>query len=114
MSASFFSRRGRRVMICVRGQCAESNKGKRLEQQLLSLIEQHGLDDPDHPQHTTCRVTNCLAVCSDGPIMIVHPEGIKYQRVDEPALNLIFQQHLLNNQPVEALRVKVSPPRRIS
>lgn len=101
-------------MICVRGQCAESDKGRKLERQLLHLIEQHRLDDPEHPQHTTCQITNCLAVCDNGPIMIVHPEGIKYQHVDEQALNLIFQQHLLNNKPVEALRVTALPPRRIT
>lgn len=101
------------MLICVRGQCAEANKGKRLEQQLLALIEQHGLDDPDHPHHTTCQITNCLAVCSNGPVMIVHPDGIKYQQVDEAALRLIFQQHLLNDQPVTALQVTTPPSRPI-
>ena len=113
MSDSSFSRRGRRVLICVRGQCAESNKGRKLEQHLLRLIEQFGLDDPEHPQHTTCQITNCLAVCSNGPIIIIHPDAIKYQHVDEQNLNLIFQQHLLNNEPVETLRVITPPPRRI-
>lgn len=113
MSDSLFSRRGRRILICVRGQCAEPNQGKKLEQQLLQLIEQFGLNNPEHPQHTTCQITNCLGVCSNGPIMIVHPEGIKYQQVDEQALNLIFEQHLLNNKPVKTLEVVSSPPRRI-
>lgn len=113
MSDSLFSRQGRRVLICVRGQCAESSRGRKLEQQLLTLIEQHGLDAPEHPQHVSCRVTNCLAVCNGGPVMIVHPEGVKYRQVDEQALELIFEQHILKNKPVEALKVTVPPPRRI-
>jgi (2Fe-2S) ferredoxin len=46
-----------------------------------------------------------LGVCEDGPIMIVHPEAIKYGHVTEAALERIFLQHLLQNQPVEELIV---------
>ncbi|GIK43170.1 MAG: ferredoxin [Chloroflexota bacterium] len=114
MDFSFPStRRGRRVLICVRGQCAESNRGKRLEQRLVELITQQGLDNPDHPQHVSCTITNCLGICADGPIMIVHPEAIKYHHLTEPALERIFQQHLLGNQPVEELIVREQPSRPI-
>jgi (2Fe-2S) ferredoxin len=107
------TRRGRRVLICVRGQCAESGRGRQLERRLNELIQQHGLDDPDHPQHTSCAITNCLGVCMNGPIMIVHPEIIKYQHVDPAALESIFQQHLLKGQPVEELIVHQPPSRPI-
>jgi len=114
MDSSFFStRRGRRVLICVRGQCAESNQGQLLEKRLTELIEQHGLDDSNHPQHVSCTLTNCLGVCADGPIIIVHPEAIKYQHVNEAALERIFQQHLLRGQPVEGLIVRQQPSRPI-
>jgi (2Fe-2S) ferredoxin len=114
MDDSFFSpRRGRRVLICVRGQCAESNRGKQLEKRLLELIEQHGLDDSSHPQHVSCTITNCLGVCADGPVMIVHPEAIKYHHVTQAALERIFLAHLLGNQPVEELIVRELPARSI-
>ena len=63
-------------------------------------------EDSSHPQHVSCTLTNCLGVCADGPIMIVHPEAIKYQHVNEAALERIFQQHLLRGQPVEELIVR--------
>lgn len=107
------TRKGRRVLICVRGQCADSNRGRRIEERLLQLIEQHGLDDPDHPQHVSCTITNCLGVCADGPVMIVHPEAIKYYHLTEAVLERIFQQHLLNNQPVEEFIVREPPVRPI-
>lgn len=102
-----------RILICVRGVCSEPRLGQQLEQKLNALIAQHGLDDPEHPQHASCRLTNCLAVCEDGPIIIVHPEAIKYRRVDAAALERIFQQHLLHNEPVAELQVKALPPRPI-
>lgn len=103
----------RRVLICVRGQCAESNRGFKLEQHLLELLHQHGLADSTHPQYTTCTVTNCLGVCENGPVMIVHPEAIKYQKVDRAALERIFWEHLLHNQPVEEFIVQQVPAKPI-
>jgi (2Fe-2S) ferredoxin len=100
-------------MICVRGQCAESEFGRRLEKQLIKLIEQHGLADPDHPRHTTCQVTNCLGVCANGPIMIVHPGAIKYQQVNQAALERIFHSHILNGQPVQELAADTAPSRPV-
>ncbi|MCQ3977194.1 MAG: hypothetical protein DPW09_27515 [Anaerolineae bacterium] len=100
-------------MICVRGQCAESNRGRQLEQLLLDLIERHGLADPDHPQYVSCTVTNCLGVCADGPVMIIHPEAVKYHHVTPAALERIFQQHLLGNRPVEELIVREAPVKSI-
>lgn len=99
-SNSFSNRRGRRVLICVRGNCAPPYQGKALEKHLSSLIEQQGLDDPNHPKHTTCTITNCLGVCEDGPIMMVHPDGVRYHRLNEAALNRIFNEHILHDQPV--------------
>lgn len=114
MTSSFLTpRRGRRVLICVRGQCAEANRGLQLEKRLLELIEQHGLDDPSHPQYLSCTITNCLGICADGPVMIVHPEAIKYGRVTAAALERIFEQHLLKNQPVVELIVREQPVRSI-
>lgn len=35
--------------------------------------------------------------------MVVYPDGIWYHHVDENALERIYQEHILDNQPVEAL-----------
>lgn len=110
-SFSFRPRHGHRILICTRGNCAEPSAGRRLEEACRRLIARHGLDNPDHPQHTTCTLTNCLAVCQNGPVMIVHPAGVKYQRVDRVALERIFTEHILGGQPVEALRATEIAPK---
>lgn len=104
---TLLNRKGRRILICVRGNCAEPEQGKRLEKQLFSLIEKHGLDDEDHPQHVTCTLTNCLGICRDGPVMIIHPDAIKYQHLTGASLEQIFHSHILGNEPIEALIVPV-------
>lgn len=109
------NRTGYRIMICARGDCASPLTSRALEQKLQSLIVAHGLDDPAHPQHTVCRLTNCLGVCANGPVMIIHPDGIKYHQVDEAALEQIFQEHILGGQPVEALILyRPNPNRRFT
>lgn len=99
----FAKKRGRRVLICTRGKCAAPELGLALEPKLLALIQEHGLDDPNHAQHVTCRTVQCLGVCHSGPIVTVHPEAIRYKCVDEQALKRIFHKHLLQDIPVEEL-----------
>ncbi len=92
-------------MVCGRGDCVSPLTSRAIEQKLQALIAAHGLDDPAHPRHTRCALTNCLGVCSSGPVIIVHPEGIKYHQVDDVALERIFREHILGGQPVEELIV---------
>jgi len=104
IDTSIFSKQhGHRVLVCIRGNCAPPELGNTLEACLLKLIRAHGLDDPTHPRHVTCRTVQCLGVCHSGPIVMVHPGAIRYQQVDERALEHIFQEHLLQGRPVKAL-----------
>jgi (2Fe-2S) ferredoxin len=114
-STSLFAKpsHGRRVLICVRGNCAHPDFGEALQRHLQKRIEQHGLDDPAHPHYTTCNTTYCLGVCEHGPIMIVHPERVRYGRVDQAKLDRIFEEHLLQDQPVDELILPYPQPRKI-
>jgi len=47
----------------------------------------------------------CLDRCADGPVMVVYPEAIWYQFVDEEDIEEIIQSHLINGKPVERLMV---------
>lgn len=106
-SSIFNQKSGRRVLICVRGNCASAAEGQNLEAHLQRLIKDHGLDDPNHPHTVSCRQVQCLGVCHSGPIIMVHPDAIRYQQVDIAALERIFQQHLIQGNPVADL---ILPP----
>jgi (2Fe-2S) ferredoxin len=56
----------------------------------------------------------CLDACSEGPSVVVYPEGVWYGGVREEDVAEIVESHLLNGTPVERLRrrhLEEPPPR---
>ena len=49
--------------------------------------------------------SGCLGPCSEGPSVLVYPEGFMYGGVTRADVNEIFDRHLLNDQPVERLKM---------
>ena len=56
----------------------------------------------DKVQVTT---TGGLGPGTEGPSVLVYPEGIMYGGVKKEDVATIFEQHLLNDQPVENLQL---------
>lgn len=50
--------------------------------------------------------TGCLDVCEFGAALVVYPEGVFYGKVLPTDVEEIFDSHIVNNQPVERLRLK--------
>lgn len=49
--------------------------------------------------------SGCLDICDFGPTLVVYPEGIFYVGVTTLDVNEIIEEHLLNDRPVERLRL---------
>jgi len=47
--------------------------------------------------------TGCMGPCSDGPTVLVYPEGVMYGGVKKDDVASIFDEHLINDKPVERL-----------
>lgn len=50
--------------------------------------------------------TGCNGFCAQGPIIVIQPEGVFYQKVKEKDIPVIIEQHLLGGKPVESLLYK--------
>lgn len=53
------------------------------------------------------RINNagCLNRCSEGPVLVVYPEGIWYTFVDRDDLDEIIESHLVGGQVVKRLQI---------
>jgi (2Fe-2S) ferredoxin len=47
--------------------------------------------------------TGCMGPCSEGPTVLVYPEGVMYGSIKKEDINTIFDEHLIGNKPVESL-----------
>ncbi|MEM7347879.1 MAG: NAD(P)H-dependent oxidoreductase subunit E, partial [Chloroflexota bacterium] len=94
---------GRQIFICTHGDCATTEQGEQLQQQINQLNREHQRNKLRNPERVKCSLVDCLGVCKGGPIMVVYPEGIWYHHVDEAALARIYDEHILGGTPVEEL-----------
>lgn len=65
-------------------------------------VKQLGLAGPGHVR---INKAGCLDRCTEGPVLVVYPEGVWYTYVDQDDLDEIIDEHLVNGRPVERLRL---------
>ena len=89
----------RHVLVCTGGFCSPERRGDELYTLLADLLQREGLlFGPDRVKRGE---TPCLGVCSNGPIVVVYPDGIWYAGVTPELLERIVVEHLKQNRPVE-------------
>jgi len=85
------------ILLCYGGACISSNAGS-VKEAIEKAIVKAGLQN-----EVDVVTTGCMGTCELGPIMVIYPEGVFYQKVKPEDAEEIIQEHLLKGRVVKRL-----------
>lgn len=91
----------RHVFLCIGDTCCSSEVGQEAWDALKRELKDKNLSLAKGSQACYRSKVDCLRVCSDGPIMVVYPDGTWYQGMTAQRIPLLVQQHLIEGKPIE-------------
>ncbi|MFZ9753419.1 MAG: (2Fe-2S) ferredoxin domain-containing protein [Cyanobium sp.] len=82
--------------------CPDPAVGAASWNRLKQLVRELGLEDPGRPEGIVLRTkVDCLRICSDGPILLIWPDGVIYGGVTAERIEPILRQHVIGGLAVE-------------
>lgn len=83
-------------------ECCAEKGAVHLRDYCKNRIRKLGLNGPGKVR---VNLAGCTDRCSEGPILVVYPDGVWYRYRDERDLDEIIEEHLLRGRPVDRLRI---------
>ena len=81
--------------------CCGEETGMELVKAFKQAIKDKGLQVEMRAQKA-----GCFDICESGPNVVVYPEGIFYGKVQLSDVPEIVEEHLINDRPVERLKLQ--------
>lgn len=90
------------LFLCLGPDCCSPEIGQASWEFLKSQVALHSL------QILRTRAA-CFRICSQGPILVVYPDGIWYAQVTPERLGRIINEHIILGQPVSEWILEINP-----
>ncbi len=94
------------LMVCAGTACVSNNSFK-IKEALEREIKKHGLEN-----EILVVTTGCNGFCERGPLLVVQPGNIFYQKLEVEDIPSLAEEHFLKGRPVEKLMY--TPPKEKS
>ncbi|MFY9308482.1 MAG: (2Fe-2S) ferredoxin domain-containing protein [Bacteroidia bacterium] len=97
------------IFICVNQRAAGAARRSCGEAHGMELVDafKKKLKELNLPIKLRAQKAGCLDICDYGPTLVVYPEGVFYVGVQLSDVDEIINEHIINNRPVERLRLEV-------
>lgn len=90
----------RHVFLCIGPDCCTSEMGEASWEMLKKLLKDLNLSLSRGPNECYRTKVQCLRVCTQGPIMVVYPEGTWYHGMTPERIPQFVQEHLVEGRPI--------------
>lgn len=104
----------RHIFLCsdqTKPKCCDKAVGLASWEYLKNRLKELQLDQPTElrPSCIFRTKANCLRVCTQGPIMVIYPDGVWYRNATPELIERIIQEHLIGNQIVQEYAFLIHP-----
>ena len=90
----------RHVFLCIGDDCCTAEVGDAAWQALKKELKERALSLSVGPKACYRTKVKCLRICTNGPILVVYPEGTWYQGMTADRIPRFVREHLEEGTPI--------------
>lgn len=96
------------IFICTNQRAPEAPRKSCGEAHGLEIVDafKKKLKELNLPLKIRAQKSGCLDICDFGQTIVIYPEGVFYVGVELNDVDEIINEHIINNRPVERLRLE--------